>query len=287
MPTAGDTEALASLAADSGPLIYHSGGPIMSSAAIYVIFWVPPALQNGGATGLSPKYPSTQIKALFDYVGHDLGSNNTQYYQTTTSTTYIQNRGGGLAGFYVDTTAYPASGCTDTATPGNCVSDEQVQTEISNVIALKGWTAGINSVFMLFTSIGEGSCFTGTTMCAYTYYCAYHGFFGSTSSPVIYANLPYGNTSTCQIPGTPAPSGDPNADGAATAAIHELTEAMTDPLLNAWYTAQGNEIGDLCAYNYGTNSWDSGNANQMWNGDFYELQTEFDNHTGSCVQVGP
>jgi hypothetical protein len=25
----------------------------------------------------------------------------------------------------------------------------------------------------------------------------------------------------------------------------------------------------------------------MWNGRFYELQMEFDNHTGSCVQVGP
>jgi hypothetical protein len=62
------------------------------------------------------------------------------------------------------------------------------------------------------------------------------------------------------------------------AASHELTEAVTDPELNAWYTSQGNEIGDLCAYNYGTNSWDSAKANQMWNGRFYELQMEFDKH---------
>ncbi len=28
-------------------------------------------------------------------------------------------------------------------------------------------------------------------------------------------------------------------------------------------------------------------ANEMWNGDFYLLQQEFDNHVGGCVQVGP
>ena len=66
-----------------------------------------------------------------------------------------------------------------------------------------------------------------------------------------------------------------------------LPLAISDPELNALFTAQGNEIGDLCAYSYGVNSWDSGLANQMWNGNFFELQTEFDNHTGTCVQVGP
>jgi hypothetical protein len=70
-------------------------------------------------------------------------------------------------------------------------------------------------------------------------------------------------------------------------ATHELTEALTDPELNAWFSAQGNEIGDLCAYNYGTNTWDSGNANQMWYGHFYEIQQEYDNHVTGCVQVGP
>jgi hypothetical protein len=77
------------------------------------------------------------------------------------------------------------------------------------------------------------------------------------------------------------------ADTAATAASHELTEAITDPLLNAWFTSTGEEIGDLCAFNYGVNTWDRGKANQSWNGHFYELQQEYDNHNGSCVQVGP
>jgi hypothetical protein len=77
------------------------------------------------------------------------------------------------------------------------------------------------------------------------------------------------------------------ADAAASIASHELTEATTDPLLNAWFTSSGYEIGDLCAYNYGTNTWDSGKANQMWGGNFFELQQMYDNHQAGCVQVGP
>ena len=69
---------------------------------------------------------------------------------------------------------------------------------------------------------------------------------------------------------------------------HEVSEAVTDPEPNSgWTTAAGSEIGDLCAYIYGTNSYDSGLANQEWNGHFYEVQTEWDNHKNGCVQVGP
>ncbi|MCX6632244.1 MAG: hypothetical protein NTW28_31925 [Candidatus Solibacter sp.] len=32
---------------------------------------------------------------------------------------------------------------------------------------------------------------------------------------------------------------------------HEIEETSTDPLLNAWYDAGGNENADKCAYNYG------------------------------------
>ena len=85
----------------------------------------------------------------------------------------------------------------------------------------------------------------------------------------------------------PSPNLDPVADAAATVASHELTEATTDPLGNAWFSSFGNEIGDLCAYKYGTLTWDSTNANEMWNGNFYLLQQEYDNHVGDCVQVGP
>ena len=60
------------------------------------------------------------------------------------------------------------------------------------------YTAGLNKMFIVFTSTGEVSCFDSTSSsCAYTQYCAYRGFFGSTSSPTIYVNMPYANLTYC------------------------------------------------------------------------------------------
>jgi hypothetical protein len=292
LPTVKGAAALAKAFADSGPLLYH-GGPIMRNPTLYAIFWLPPALQNGGSTTIPLHYAEVNIGLLVDYPFHGIDHNNTQYYQIVSSTTtYILNAGG-FGGFAVDTSPFPASGCTDILSPGNCITDAQIQAEIQKVMTAKGWTGGLNNVFLLYTSSGEGSCFDSTsTSCAYTAYCAYHGSIG-TSPPIIYANLPFSYLSACQIPGTPSPNGDALADAEASIATHETTEAITDPLVNvnsAWYTAQGNEIADLCLRNYGTNTWTSmvaNDANQMWNGRFYELQQVFDNHAGGCVQLGP
>jgi len=291
-PTVG--KRAASPAQDTGPLVYH-GGPVMQTGVTpYAIFWVPAKLQNGGTTTMSTHYQTVQKNMLTDYTAHGLDNNNTQYAQQINPTgpvKYIQNKGGAAIS-YIDTNPYPASGCQDSATPGNCITDHQLQAEIQRVMTLKGWTGGLNKMFFVFTSSGEGSCFDNTNAsCAYTAYCAYHGYFlgGSLgTTPIVYANEPYGNLNNCQVPGTPSPNNDAVADAAATSASHEFTEAITDPELSAWYSALGSEIGDLCAYDYGLfYNWDNGNANQMWNGHFYMLQTEYDNNQLSCVQVGP
>jgi hypothetical protein len=277
---------------ESGVLVYHTGGSVMPYQLVYLIFWAPPHLQNGGTTGFSPKYGT--VNYLQPAWVPDNGLNNlaTQYYQTIGGvTSYIVN-GGYLSGVYVTQDALPASGCTDSATPGNCITDAQIQTEIAHVMAVNGWTGGMNKIFILFTSSGEGSCFdSGGSSCAYTQYCAYHGFFSSGGQNVIYANMPYANPATCQTGVETSPNGDALADAETSPTSHEMIEAVTDPLLNAWFDASGNEIGDLCAYNYGTNTWTNPangiKANQSWNGWYFEDQQEYNNHTASCAQVGP
>ena len=275
------------------PLGYHAGGPVMQNGVtLYSIFWVPAKLQSGGTTGLTAHYESIQTRMLSDYPGHGIDNNSTQYYQTIGGkTTYIQNKGGASATSYVDTDAYPASGCTDSVTPGDCITDAQLQAEIAKVMTAKKWTGGLGKMFFVYTSTGEGSCFDATSSsCAYTQYCAYHGYFLSGSTPVVYANMPYADPNYCysSLHGQTSPNNDIPADAAANVSSHELTEAITDPELNAWYDSSGNEIGDICAWNFGlTFTWDGGLANQMWNGHFYTLQTEYDNHAAACVQVGP
>jgi hypothetical protein len=232
-----------------------------------------------------------------DYVGHTLSSLTTQYYQTIAgATTFVSGLpdavggNGSQGGTYLDTNPYPASGCKDPATPGNCITDAQLQTELLRVMKLNGWSGGVGKIYALFTSAGEGSCFTPTSTasgCAAPGgYCAYHSHVVVNAVPVIYANIAYGNPSGCLGSGS-SPNNIPVADAAATSTSHELTEAITDPLGNAWFSAQGNEIGDLCNATYGTNSYDGGLANQRWNGHYYELQREFDNHLGICINLGP
>ena len=206
-------------------------------------------------------YALVNIFLLVDYPFHGIDNINTQYFQTVgPTTTYILNAGG-FRGFAVDTSPYPASGCTDSLTPGNCITDAQIKAEIQKVMLSKGWTGGLNNQFLLYTSSGEGSCFDpSSTSCAYTQYCAYHGSIG-TSPPIIYSNIPFADhLNDCQNAGQPSPNGDPVADAATDVASHEISESITDPLVNvnsAWFTALGNENGDLCRFNFGTNTWTS------------------------------
>ena len=289
-PAVSNHEGMATANADYGPLLYHAGGSIMGpTVTIYPLFWIPAKLQTGKATSFPANYEAVEVDMLYDFIGKGLGAVATQYYQTISGVTkFVQNKGGLNSTYYVDTTPYPASGCKDTVTPGNCLTDAQIRTEVQKVVTAAKATGGLGQIFMVFTAPGEGSCMDTTNKsCSYSSYCAYHSHYLNGTTPVIYANEPYGNTTYCQVAGAPSPNGDAAADAAATSASHELSEAITDPLGNAWFTAQGNENGDLCAYHYGTVNWDYGRANQMWNGRFYLLQTEFSNHTRQCLNTGP
>ena len=278
----------------AGVLSYH-GGPVMSGNNFYAIFWIPAKLQNGQPTTLTAKYQTVTKQMLTDYPAHGISNNSTQYYSSISGVTKYFPGTGSLVAAVVDTNPYPPSGCHDSVTPGNCITDAQLQAEISKQMTAHGWTPGLNKIFILFTSTGEGSCTDSTSSsCAYTQYCAYHGNFGSTSNPTIYANMPYANPSYCYsaASGQHAPSGDIPSDANVSVTTHEITEANTDPLVSTgpygWYdSANGEEIGDLCAWKFGTADWDGGLANQMWNGHFYDPQLEYDNHTAACVKIGP
>jgi hypothetical protein len=108
MPTVAGTAARRAAGGLAGPLLYHAGGSVMQPfPIIYVIYWIPPALQNGGSTGYSTNYPFLTFFASAYYSGHGLGNNNTQYYQTIGGTTSYVNNFGGVAGIYFDTAYRP------------------------------------------------------------------------------------------------------------------------------------------------------------------------------------
>ena len=78
---------------------------------------------------------------------------------------------------------------------------------------------------------------------------------------------------------------DQAADETINVTSHEQMEAATDPLLNAWLDSSGQEIGDKCAWTFGTTNADGSNVN--WNGNPYLVQQEWDNAQSGCVLTGP
>jgi hypothetical protein len=256
-----------------GNLVYH-GGPTMTTNKTYAIYWVPSGFS------VAPGYTST-INQFFTDVAHDsgLGSNvyavATQYSGIKYSSTF--------GGSVTDTSAFPASGCPlyegDISV---CLSDSQIIAEADKIINQQGWTRNGTNAFFVFTPQGVGSCFDNSSSCAYTAYCAYHGF---TPSGAIYANQPYAAHAGCdegQYPNGASTQADPTINVVS----HEHNEQITDYQLNAWYDAAGYENGDKCAWDFGSVSGSNGSEyNQTINGRHYFLQREYSNNGSACLQT--
>jgi hypothetical protein len=300
--------------------LHYNGGPIMKTSNSYTIFWAPSgyAFPAGYVDNLNQYFKDLQATQGSNTNTYD---NATQYYQVNGdgTKTYVQNKVT-FAGTTMDTNPLPQLdpvNCPDlpvaaaggvnggqSATAG-CVTDAQVQQEISNVVKAKGWPVNGNTEFFMYTAPNIGTCFPagvgagGTTvtapLCSFSYFCAYHSaYFDSTinaSSQIIYANMPYdaqtaGNPLTCDV--GDYPNSNPS-DPEISTTSHEQNESMTDPFGTGWWdsnsndSASGDENGDMCAYDFGTTT---GPANQEWdqtiNGHHYLMQLEWDNSTNSC-----
>ena len=187
----------------AGALIYHAGGSVMPYQLVYLIFWAPAHLQNGGATGFSPLYGTINYLHPAWIPSNSLLNIATQYYQTIGGVTSYVVNAGYLAGVYVTSDALPASGCTDTANARQ-LHHRTLKSRAEDRTHVDGhkWLDRGHEQDLQFcgTSSGEGSCFdSGSSSCAYTQYCAYHGHFSSGGQNVIYANEPY--ASADQLPG--------------------------------------------------------------------------------------
>lgn len=248
----------------AGTNLTYNGGPVVTGTAnVFAIFWEP-----SGST-VSSTYNSLIQRFFRDVHG-------TTYY--TILKQYKNGSGSGpvtgqLAGSFVDTHAYPS----------NPIFDSDIQSEVSHAQSVNGWTSSPNNLFMVFTAKGENECFdTSQSQCTFTTFCGYHSFFGATT---IYAYLPYTGTNlnACGVPRTP--NHDINADSTINVSSHEFAEAVTDPLLNAWFDSSGQEIGDKCNFQF--SSTNSSNGDTIMNGDPYEIQLEWDNARTACRLNSP
>jgi hypothetical protein len=303
--------------------LYYNGGPVMTTNTVYAIYWQPPGYQlpAGYANNIDQYFKDLQAsngKNTNTYV------NATQYYQQSNgSTQYVQNKTT-FAGSALDTDPLPPLdpvNCPDTpaaadnggtnppSTNAGCVTDQQVQQEISAVVKQHGWPTSNNTEFFMYTAPNIGTCFPasigasdggiGTSvtvpLCSFSYFCAYHSaYFDSTVSPnnqIIYSNMPFdaqtaGNPLTCDVQSYP--NGNPS-DPEISTTSHEHNESITDPFGTGWWdsnpndSAAGDENGDMCAYDFGNlYGPDGAQYDQTINGHHYLMQLEWDNTTNGC-----
>ena len=266
-----------------GPLQYH-GGLTMTTNTTYAIYWQP-----SNWTQPSQQFPSsysTLVDRYFGDVAHDSGQTTNVYY-TETQYSGIQYSSS-FAGSGVDTATF-SSDCTDSATPGACVSDSQLQTIVSNYVSANHLPRNSQTEYFVFFPPGLGSCLGGAG-CAFTDYCAYHGSAGTGPGALIYANQPYvENVSGCDAGHHPnTPYGYPYGDAVLNVVSHEHNESITDEFGDAWFDTLGYEDGDKCAWSWGR--WIGGGGstvyNQLINGNPYALQLEYSNADAGCVASG-
>jgi len=126
---------------------------VMRQNTTYAIYWVP------SGQSVADGYETDINQFLTDVAAASGSTTNvysvaTQYYDSTGFISYQSTFGGSD----VDTDPFPANGCNDQV-DSVCLTKQQIQTEIGNVIAAKGWSAGPDSLFILMTPNGVGSCY--------------------------------------------------------------------------------------------------------------------------------
>jgi hypothetical protein len=253
---------------------------VMRTNTTYAIYWVPPG------QSVAAGYESDIDRYLSDVAAASGSQTNvysvaTQYYDSTGWISYQSTFGGSD----IDTDPFPANGCND-GVDSICLSDQQIQAEIAKVIAAKSWPVGPDSLFMLMTPNGVGSCADALgQQCSTNYYCAYHDSFSLDGQPVIYANEPYDATIAGCDPGSSPNHND--ADATINTISHEQNESITDPWGNAWMDPDGDEIADICAWDFGKARGGTAGVdeyNQVINGDHYWLQEDYSDAGSVCRQ---
>ena len=247
------------------PLQYN-GGPVEASGSKnYLIFWEPT-----GST-VASNYNATLTQFFGDVGGSSLYGIASQYYQTTGSTQQNIANSSSVGGTWTDTTAYSSG----------TLQDSDIQAEVNKAISANGWPTGVGNEYFVFLAQGENECMSGS--CSFSTYCAYHGDYTLSGGTVLYSAMPYAGTDLAGC-GIQSGSGTPNGaatDAEISVASHELMETVTDPLLSAWFDASGSEIGDKCAYTYGSTA--ANGSDLTINGHPYIVQEEFSNSALGCA----
>lgn len=215
------------------PVILYHGGPVMSAATnLYIVYY--------------GSFTATQHNILDTFLGNIGGSPafnvNTEY--SDAAGLFVQN----ILNYAPATNSY-----NDAYSLGMSLNSSFATTILHNAVAGGHLPSDVNGIYMLTVS--------PDVKLPKSVWCAYHTHTtaivtGEDIKYAVAADPPASVLSSCSgnlatYHDTTSPNGDIGMDEVADSLIHELSETVTDPDLNAWYTQGGSEVGDLCNFVYG------------------------------------
>jgi hypothetical protein len=276
-----------SVRAAHGRRVTYHGGRVLHSSRGHVIFWQP----SGSGLTFDPGYAALIDRFLSRVAAASHSTTNVyglsgQYRDAAGPAAYASTYGGAV----VATDRLPPNQCHEPSTgpPGwnVCLTDAQLQSEIDHVVATDRLPHHATDIYFLVLPNGFGTCLdSSSNSCALggasNGYCGYHLVTGA---GVLYAVVPYNAIAGhCQST-NPRPNRS-TADPALSTLDHEQSELVTDPHGNAWSTASGDEIADLCLQRFGRNVGGAGGTawNEVIDGGHYYLQELWSNDDRGCA----
>jgi len=243
----------------------YYGGPVLGHAKIVVVFW------GGDVNSTTQSSIGGFIRAIVDSTYMDL------FAQYDTNINALDGRSGTQQ--RIERGVFGGQFLIQPRNSKRDIDDSEIGIELSQQI-----DAGVlpkpdaDTVFLIYYPPNFSITVDGSKSCEV--FCGYHhNFTSQVYGDVYYSVIPdlegacsYG----CQFALTPF-------QNLSVTTSHEIAEAITDPDVHlggvaypvAWATANGEEIGDLCA---------SDIANLfLADGSSYVVQQEFDNSTRKCA----
>ena len=136
---------------------------------------------------------------------------------------------------------------TDAGSFGTALTDSNIGSIVSSALSSRRLPTDSNGVYFVLTAPGVAE-----TSGFLTQYCGWHTYGNFNGANIKYSFVgDGGNNSGCSAQFGASPNGDPPVDAMVSVIAHELEESISDPNLNAWYDASGNENADKCAWNFG------------------------------------
>jgi hypothetical protein len=238
---------------------YHNGPVMLGTVNIYYIWY-------GDWGG------DNTVDILTD-LAESIGG--TPWYNINTS----YSSGAGRTLKHVSNSVAYQGSTTDDYSRGKSLSDDDVRDVVADAITSGRLPKDPNGVYFVLTAkdVDETSGFC-------THYCGWHTYDKINGADIKFSFI--GDVDRCPSGCTRLRYHSPNdniaADGMASIIAHELSESVTDPLLNAWYTGKGDENADKCAFTFGDiyTAPNGAGANVQWGTRDYLIQQNWVNAKG-------